>query len=110
MMKTFAIKWDEKILVTNENKDNLIWYKFVQEESEVEEIKQKYKNIIYSKYSITDQNNMNARITEINTLAKMENRDFTALELEDIALWQAMFTWIKEQRQLCADEIALLTA
>lgn len=28
-MKTIAIKWDEKILVTSENKDSLIWYEFI---------------------------------------------------------------------------------
>lgn len=31
-MKTYAIKWEEKILVTSQNKDELIWYTFIQEE------------------------------------------------------------------------------
>lgn len=40
-MKTYAIKWEEKILVTSQNKDTLIWYNFIQEEeTELE----KYEN------------------------------------------------------------------
>lgn len=31
-MRTYAIKWDEKILVTEKNKSSLEWYKFIQEE------------------------------------------------------------------------------
>lgn len=31
-MKTYGIKWEEKILVTSQNKDTLIWYTFIQEE------------------------------------------------------------------------------
>ena len=38
MIKTYAIKWDEKILVNSENKDLLVWYEFIQEEMTDEEI------------------------------------------------------------------------
>jgi hypothetical protein len=38
IIKTYAIKWDEKILVNSENKDSLVWYKFIQEEMTDEEI------------------------------------------------------------------------
>ena len=38
MIKTYAIKWEEKILVTSQNKDFLVWYKFIQEEMTDEEI------------------------------------------------------------------------
>jgi hypothetical protein len=38
MIKTYAIKWDEKILVNSENKDSLVWYEFIQEEMTDEEI------------------------------------------------------------------------
>lgn len=37
MIKTYAIKWDEKILVNSENKDSLVWYEFIQEEYPSEE-------------------------------------------------------------------------
>ena len=37
MIKTYAIKWDEKILVTSQNKDSLVWYEFIQEEYPSEE-------------------------------------------------------------------------
>ena len=32
MIKTYAIKWEEKILVTSQNKDTFVWYQFIQEE------------------------------------------------------------------------------
>ena len=38
MIKTYAIKWEEKILVTSQNKDFLVWYEFIQEEMTDEEI------------------------------------------------------------------------
>ena len=38
MIKTYAIKWEEKILVTSQNKDLLVWYEFIQEEMTEEEI------------------------------------------------------------------------
>lgn len=38
MIKTYAIKWDKKILVNSENKDLLVWYEFIQEEMTDEEI------------------------------------------------------------------------
>jgi anaerobic ribonucleoside-triphosphate reductase len=43
-MKTFAIKWEEEILVTSQNKDSLIWYEFIQrelteKEADIEEFK-----------------------------------------------------------------------
>lgn len=45
-MATYAIKWDEKILVTEENKNLLVWYKFIQEEiPKKEKLKIEYKNI-----------------------------------------------------------------
>ena len=38
MIKTYAIKWDEKILVNSENKDSLVWYEFIQEKMTEQEI------------------------------------------------------------------------
>lgn len=32
-MYTYAIKWDEKILVTEINKDSLEWYSFIKQET-----------------------------------------------------------------------------
>ena len=46
MIKTYAIKWEEKILVTSQNKDNLIWYEFIQEEMTDEEIIENQKTTI----------------------------------------------------------------
>jgi len=31
-MATYAVKWEEKILVTEQNKDKLIWYKFIEQD------------------------------------------------------------------------------
>lgn len=39
---TYAIKWEEILLVTNENQNNLIWYKFVENLTEEE-------NLLYEK-------------------------------------------------------------
>lgn len=45
-MNTYAIKWDEKILVTQQNKNYLVWYRFIQEEiSEKELLKVEYRKI-----------------------------------------------------------------
>ena len=37
IVKTYAIKWEEKILVTSQNKDTFVWYEFIQEEFPSEE-------------------------------------------------------------------------
>ena len=45
-MQTYAIKWEEKILVTSQNKDTLIWYTFIQEEqTDLEKLKQELETI-----------------------------------------------------------------
>lgn len=45
-MQTYAIKWEEKILVTSQNKDTLIWYTFIQEEqTELEKLKQELETV-----------------------------------------------------------------
>ena len=45
-MQTYAIKWEEKILVTSQNKDTLIWYTFIQEEqTDLEKLKQDLETI-----------------------------------------------------------------
>ena len=45
-MQTYAIKWEEKILVTSQNKDTLIWYTFIQEEqTELEKLKQDLEKV-----------------------------------------------------------------
>lgn len=46
-MKTYAIKWEEKILVTSQNKDNLIWYTFIQEEeTELDKLENEKEKIL----------------------------------------------------------------
>jgi len=107
-MLTYAIKGTEKILVTSANKDYLVWYKFIQEENEEEEIKQKYNNIILSKYPYHTQINMSADIQEIHLNARNEERAFTEEEMLKVAEALRMKTWIQEQREECAKEINLL--
>ena len=60
-MTTYAIKWDEKILVTEENKSSFIWYKFIQEnmsekESMILEYKDTQKQIVSIKSEIQEIN------------------------------------------------------
>jgi len=76
--------------------------------NEINKIKQKYNEIILEKYPYYTQNNMSARIIEINTFAKLENRDFTESELLEIQDWQYIFNWIKEKRLDCKNEIDAL--
>lgn len=99
-MVTYAVKWDKKILVTEQNRNSLVWYKFIQEElSEIDAIKQKYWYIIYSKYSQTDQANMTARASEIAIESK--GRDYTVDEISDIEYARVMILWIREKRLEC---------
>jgi hypothetical protein len=68
----------------------------------------KYKTIILSKCSMTDQANMTAKIAEINTLCLLESRTPTEEELVIIGQATDMITWIREQRDLCTEEILQL--
>ncbi len=75
------------------------------------EIKQKYQDLIYAKYPLHTQNNLQARMTEINTLAKLDNnRDYTDEEKGEIQELQNILNWIREQREACNLEISNLTA
>ena len=107
-MQTYAIKWDEKILVTSANKDKLEWYEFIQEVNEIEEIKQKYQDIILAKYSLTDQLNMWNEATYIVSMVAFEKRDFTELEAGRLNEIKQAKLWIDEQRLACSDEISLI--
>ena len=52
-MKTFAIKWEEEILVTSQNKDSLIWYEFIQRElTETEQKENKKQEILKELWSL----------------------------------------------------------
>lgn len=62
-MATYAIKWDEKILVTSENKDLLVWYKFIEKELEEEDkVKLDKKKAIQEIATLSDQLNLLAKI------------------------------------------------
>ena len=104
-MQTYAIKWNEKILVTSQNKDSLIWYIFIQEENIIEWIKQKYQDLIFWKYSLTDQLNMSNEAVQITASAQFEKRDFTEDETLKLLEIQEVKKWIDEQRELCKQEI-----
>ncbi len=65
-MATYAIKWNEKILVTEQNKNSLEWYKFVQEElSEADRIELEKKSAIEQIATLSDQLNLLASTLEI---------------------------------------------
>lgn len=107
-MQTYAIKWEEKILVTSQNKDFLVWYEFIQEENKISEIKQKYQDLIFSKYSLTDQLNMSNEAIYITSMIAFEKRDFTADEIARLNEIKEAKKWIDEQRKLCSQEISNL--
>lgn len=74
-------------------------------EKTISEIKQRYQDDIFSQYSQTDQLNMTARVTEINTLCMLEWRAPTSEELIEINKAQLMIKWIRQKRADCATSI-----
>ena len=96
-----VIEW---VLIITDNETSLEKEKAKQTEA----IKIKYWEIIYWTYSQTDQNNTNARVTEINTDKLIENRDFTVEELADIEEARLMIAFIRDERKKCEDEILAL--
>lgn len=107
-MKTIATKWWVQVVVTNENKDLLAWYKFEQVEDREWEIKEKYKNEIFSKYSLTDQLNMSNEAQMIITTAQIEKRDLTEEEMVRLMEIKDAKDWIDQKRKECQDEITAL--
>lgn len=78
------------------------------EEKEIE-IKQIYQELIFSKYSLTDQMNMTNETLLITALAKYENRDFTEEEITKLLANKDAKDWIDEQRKACQLEIENLS-
>lgn len=86
------------------------WVDFEEEKlkyltSQENKIKKKYQDLIFEKYSLTDQLNLSNRATEILWQALFEKRDLS--ESETIELYESQNTkkWIDEQRKLCSEEI-----
>lgn len=84
-------------------------WKFIKRETSKEEketeIKQKYQDLIFEKYSLTDQLNMTNETLLITALAKYENRDFTEDEVMNLLVNKDIKDWIDEQRKACQLEI-----
>ena len=94
-MQTYAIKWEEKILVTSQNKDKLIWYTFIQEEqTELEKLKNKLEKVT------NDLVNINWRIkwAEDLKVAQIFDDDDDELEL-------AWYKWRLEELVIERTEI-----
>lgn len=72
------------------------------------EIKQKYQDIIFSKYSLTDQLNMSNEAIEIMALVSFEKRDYTEAEATRLVEIQTAKAWIDSQRKACQAEIDAL--
>lgn len=87
------IEW-ELIWKININKDILIW-----------EIKQKYQDLIFSQYSLTDQLNMSNEAMQIMAFAQFEKRDFTEEEKTRLFEIQEAKVWVDTQRENCKNEI-----
>lgn len=82
--------------------------KISKEEKEIE-IKQIYQELIFSKYSLTDQLNMTNETLLITALAKYENRDFTEEEIIKLLANKDVKDWIDEKRKACQLEIENLS-
>ena len=68
-------------------------------------IKEKYQNLIFEKYSLTDQLNMSNEAVQIIAYTQSEKRDFTeeeSLKLQEI---KKAKDFIDEQRKNCQSEI-----
>ena len=74
----------------------------------IAEIKQKYQDLIFAKYSLTDQLNMWNEATYIASMVAFEKRDFTELEVARLNEIKEAKLWIDEQRKACSDEISLI--
>ena len=93
-MQTYAIKWEEKILVTSENKDKLIWYTFIQEEqTELEKLKNKLEKVT------NDLVNINWRIKWAEDLKLAQIFD------DDDELELAWYKWSLEELVIERTEI-----
>lgn len=78
-------------------------------DEKVFEIKQKYQDLIFSKYSLTDQLNMTNETLLVTAIAKYENRDFTEEEIMKLLENKDAKDWIDNQRKSCQLEIENLS-
>ena len=129
----FAIVKNEKIIWFTDNKitkntmlfDELIEWDFHIEKqyvfenwnivefdtkNKIEEIKEKYKKIIFNKYSLTDQLNLSQEALSITAIVAFEKRDFTEEESSRLSELLNIKKWIDEQRKACQLEIENLSA
>lgn len=88
-------------------------WQFVKRETSIEEkeieIKQKYQDSIFLKFSLTDQLNMTNDTLLITAMAKYENRDFNEEEIIKLLANKDAKDWIDEQRKACQLEIEKLS-
>lgn len=128
----FAIVKNEKIIWFTDNKitkdtmlfDELIEWDFDIEKqyifenwnivefdtkNKIEEIKEKYKKIIFDKYSLTDQLNLSQEELSITAIVAFEKRDFTEEESSRLSELLNIKKWIDEQRKACQLEIENLS-
>lgn len=79
-MVTYAIKWDEKILVTEKNKNSLEWYKFIQEKIlEKDLIEKEFQDTIQlfsSWYSQVEIDSWEIKVKEAEKVLNWETSEF----------------------------------
>ena len=95
-MATYAIKWEDKILVTEQNRNSLEWYKFIQEEiQEIDKIKQNYKE---TQKSIVD---IKSELQEINDTYKFYNETWKSIaDLRKVSLNERLINLRLEKDEL----------
>lgn len=77
--------------------------------NKIEEIKEKYKKIIFDKYSLTDQLNLSQEALSITAIVAFEKRDFTEEESSRLSELLNIKNWIDDQRKACQLEIENLS-
>lgn len=113
-------EWDTTIEISEDDLEKLnMWYiydnvslAFIQTEESIQnnilKIKEQCWKDIYSKYSVTQQSNLTARIAEINMLCLLESRQPSSEEMLDILAWKEMIEWIRWMRNKCTSDINVI--
>lgn len=94
----FVFDWEKKIFIKNKTEI----------QKNINLIKQKYRDEIFARYSLTDQLNISNEAVQITALTQFEKRDFTEEETLKLLDIQEAKKWIDEKRKECQDEIIAL--
>lgn len=88
-MAIYAIKWEEQILVTSQNKDNLIWYTFIEKDlNDIDKINLDFENKIKeynSKYTEEEEKRFADKLRKAEKVLQWEEDYYIITRAE--SLW-----------------------